>query len=57
MILSVDVNVSGATFIDSGDNDISAAAFFGQIDPGDVVEVKGSYAADVFTATKVEIEN
>ena len=57
VILSVDVDVSGATFEDSDDNSISAAVFFGLINPGDTVEVKGSYAADVFTATKAEIEN
>jgi hypothetical protein len=55
-ILSRNIDVSGAEFRDIDEIDIDAGTFFGIIDPGDLVKVRGKYEVGIFTADKADIK-
>jgi len=57
VILTINVDVSAATFKDAGDNNINAAEFFSAISPGDPVEAKGNFDGLNLIAEKAEIED
>lgn len=63
VVLGVNVSLASAVFRDANDAPITAAAFFAAVTPtsatapGTTVQVKGSFAGGVLTATEAELEN
>lgn len=55
-ILGISVDVSSADFESMSDIPIDVDTFFNTIDPGDIVEVEGSFAGSTFTAFEAEIK-
>ncbi len=55
-ILSKNIDVSGAEFRDTAENTIDAGTFFGIIDPGDLIKVRGNYSGGIFTADRADIK-
>lgn len=51
------VQVNAATDYEDGDNSSTEAAFFGSDRTGRLCEVKGTLSNNVFTASKIELEN
>ncbi len=55
-ILGITVDVSAASFENINESTITAGQFFTDIEPEDIVKVKGDYSSGIFGADKAEIE-